>query len=73
MKTTTIYLIGAFLALSTALEAADVVLNNFESGSPAVTTKYGASYTNDANPLPAGLNTTANSGKIGRTSTNWYE
>jgi len=73
MKTTTFYLIGAFLALSTALEAADVVLNNFESGSPAVTTKYGASYTTDANPLPAGLNTTANSGKIGRTSTNWYE
>ena len=73
MKTFTFLMVGAMLMLSTVVTAADVVLNDFESGSPTVATKYGASYAAAANPLSAGLNTTANSGKIGRTSTNWYE
>lgn len=73
MKTTTLFLVGACIALSSALSAADVVLNDFETGSPAVTTKYGSSYATEANPLSEGLNTTANAGKIGRTTTNWWE
>ncbi|MEI7502705.1 MAG: hypothetical protein WCJ61_05430, partial [Paludibacter sp.] len=55
-----------------SLMAADVVLNNFESGSAAVTTLYGSSSSKVANPLSSG-NTTANCLKVGRTSTNWWE
>ena len=73
MKTKQLLLICALLGLFSSAFAIDQVLNNFESGSPAVATKYGASYTETANPLSAGLNTTANSGQIGRTTSNWYE
>jgi hypothetical protein len=73
MKTKKLLLACALLGLVSTSYAIDQVLNNFESGSPVVATKYGASYTEVANPLSAGLNTTANSGQIGRTSTNWYE
>jgi hypothetical protein len=48
------------------------VLNDFESGSPAVTASYGAEFSTIANPSPTG-NTTANCGEIKRTSGNWYE
>ena len=73
MKTKTLLFACLLLGLSSAMYAADLVLNNFESGSPAVTTKYGAAFSTVANPLSAGLNTTDNSGRIARTSTNWYE
>lgn len=73
MKTKQLLLICALLGFFSSAFAIDQVLNNFESGSPAVATKYGASYTETANPLSAGLNTTANSGQIGRTTSNWYE
>lgn len=55
------------------LFAADIVLNNFESGSPTVQTKYNSTYVATANPTISGINTTANCGRIGRTSSNWYE
>jgi hypothetical protein len=48
-------------------------INTFESGSPAVVTRYGATFSKVANPSKTGLNTSANVGKIGRTSPNWYE
>jgi hypothetical protein len=73
MKTKFLLLFCALFVLITTSNAIDLVLNDFESGSPAVATKYGASYTAATNPLSAGLNTTANSGQIGRTTTNWYE
>ena len=47
--------------------------NNFENSGRIVTTAYGATYANVANPNVTGLNSTANCGKIGRTSGNWYE
>lgn len=73
MKTKRLLLFCALLGLYSTAFAIDQVLNNFESGSPVVGTKYGASYTEVTNPLSAGLNTTSNSGQIGRTTTNWYE
>lgn len=55
-------------------KAADVIVNDFESGSPAVSVHtWGGSYLNTANPVVAGINTTANCGKVGRTGTNFYE
>lgn len=51
----------------------NMILNNFEPGSPVVSASYGADYTNVANPLINSSNTTANSGLIKRTSGNWYE
>jgi hypothetical protein len=48
-------------------------INDFETGSPNVVTRYGTSFSKVANPLKAGINTSATVGKIGRTSGNWYE
>jgi hypothetical protein len=73
MKKTLLLLIGAFVGMLTTSNVNAQVLNDFESGSPAVVTKYGASYSTVANPLSAGLNTTENCGKIGRTTSNWWE
>ena len=67
------YFLALVLASSGYINAADLVLNDFESGSPTVSDKYGAASSTVANPLQAGLNVTANCGKISRTSSNWYE
>jgi hypothetical protein len=44
---------------------------NFDAISPTVTTKFGATFSVVSSPNPTG--NTTNCGKIGRTSTNWYE
>ncbi|KOS07239.1 hypothetical protein AM493_15240 [Flavobacterium akiainvivens] len=53
-------------------EPQDMMLNDFEEGSPAVTAHYGAEFTIVANPLATG-NPSANVGEIKRTSGEWYE
>lgn len=65
MKKITFLIVGVMLMLSSALTATDVGLNDFESGSPALATGYGAPFVAAAKPLPAGLNTNVNSGKTG--------
>lgn len=55
-----------------SLMAADVVLNDFEAGSPTVTPLYGAAFSIVANPNTTG-NPSAFCGQISRTSTNWWE
>ncbi|MEI7502108.1 MAG: GDSL-type esterase/lipase family protein, partial [Paludibacter sp.] len=50
----------------------DIVLNNFEAGSPAVTAQYGAASSIATNPVSNG-NSTLNCLKIGRTTTQWWE
>lgn len=63
------------LALSLALAGWATnaqVLNDFETGSPAVTAAYGAEFSAIANPDPTG-NTTATVGQVKRTSDAWYE
>lgn len=73
MKTKLTLLFVALFNFSIILEAADIQLNNFENGSPTVSTKYGASYLNEVNPSVSGINLSSNCGKIARTSGNWYE
>ncbi|MES2485255.1 MAG: T9SS type A sorting domain-containing protein [Bacteroidota bacterium] len=53
-------------------EPEDMMLNDFETGSPTVTASYGAEFNIVANPLTTG-NATANVGQIKRTTGNWYE
>lgn len=66
-------LLALFVFSVNYLIAADVVLNNFETGSPVTSPKYGADITTVVNPSQTGLNITSNCAKIARTSTNWYE
>lgn len=66
-------IVSLITCLSASLSAQEIVLNNFETGSPEITASYGAVYTNVANPLSSGLNTTANCGEVKRTTGNWYE
>ena len=66
-----ILVIAAFSFKS--LLAADVVLNDFEAGSPAVSVAWGGSYANVANPVSSGINTTAKCEKVGRTANLYYE
>jgi hypothetical protein len=73
MKKHSLFAVFVALLCTIALQANDVVLHDFESSNPAVGVKYGAAFEMVANPLPGGLNTTANVGKISRTSANWYE
>jgi hypothetical protein len=72
MKTKTLLLFLVALSFKSLL-AADVVLNNFESSSPAVSALYGATFASVANPNSTGYNTTANCAKIGRTEGSWWE
>ncbi|MEI7502704.1 MAG: T9SS type A sorting domain-containing protein [Paludibacter sp.] len=51
----------------------DMVLNDFEAGSPTVTAQYGASASIVANPVSNGKYSTENCLKIGRTTTQWWE
>jgi lipocalin len=53
-------------------EPEDMMLNDFEAGSPTVTASYGAEFAIVDNPLAAG-NPTAHVGELKRTSGNWYE
>lgn len=73
MKTSLLFSLLLAIMSIVAINASDVVLNNFESGSPEVTVKYGAAFEKVANPASGGINTTENVGKISRTSVNWYE
>ncbi|MEI7502703.1 MAG: T9SS type A sorting domain-containing protein [Paludibacter sp.] len=71
MKTKILLLL--FMAFTfRSLMAADVVLNDFEAGSPVVTPLYGASYLNVPNPNLTG-NPSANCGQVARTTTQWWE
>ena len=72
MKTKTLLLFLIVFSVK-SLMAADVVLNDFEAGSPTVTVAWGGSYANVANPVSSGINTTANCEKVGRTATLYYE
>lgn len=65
-------LLGIMGLISGAVFGQDVMLNDFEAGSPAVTASYGAVFTTVANTVVVG-NPTANCGEIRRTSGNWYE
>jgi hypothetical protein len=71
MKTKMVLFFLLFLSVR-SLMAADVVLNNFEAGSPTVTPLYGAAFSIVANPNTTG-NPSAFCGQISRTSTNWWE
>jgi hypothetical protein len=71
-KTLTLFLLS-LVNMAFVSNATDLVVGNFEGGTPVVTTKYGATFSTVANPVVAGLNTTANCGKIGRTTGNWWE
>tara|TARA_R110002049_G_scaffold171426_1_gene337924 strand:+ start:1098 stop:1925 length:828 start_codon:yes stop_codon:yes gene_type:complete len=71
MKKTFTFLI-LFLICSSGLIFGQTIINDFEAGSPTVVTRYGATFSVVANPNPIG-NTTANCGKIGRTTGLWYE
>ncbi len=73
MKIKTLKALLFLLLSSSVVFATDVVLHDFESGSPATAAKWGASYANVSNPVSSGINTTAMCGKIGRTSANFYE
>ena len=61
--------------ISSSIFGQNTIINNFETGSPTVVSRYGVSSNISvvSNPLPAGLNTTANCAKIVRTTSNWYE
>ena len=61
--------------ISSSVFGQNTIINNFETGSPAVVSRYGVSSNISvvSNPFPAGLNTTANCAKIVRTTSNWYE
>ncbi|TWO33420.1 T9SS type A sorting domain-containing protein [Seonamhaeicola sediminis] len=48
------------------------VVNNFEDISPTVTTQFGVDFSVVSNPNTTG-NTSTNCGKLGRTTSNWYE
>lgn len=50
----------------------DMMLNDFEAGSPEVSAHYGAEFAVVANPLTTG-NPSPNVGQIKRTGANWYE
>ena len=71
MKTKTLLLFAAAFCFR-SLFAADVVLNDFEAGSPTVTPLYGAEFSVVANPNTTG-NSSAFCGQISRTSTDWWE
>lgn len=49
------------------------VINDFEADSPTIRTQFGSTYTALANPDVTGDNTSANIGRIGRTTSLWYE
>ena len=61
--------------ISSSIFGQNTIINNFETGSPALVSRYGVSSNISVvpNPNPAGLNTTANCAKIVRTTSNWYE
>jgi hypothetical protein len=62
-----------FFALLTFNTLSGQTINNFESISPAVVTRHGATFSVATNPVKSGLNTSATVGKIGRSTGNWYE
>lgn len=76
MKKITFFALMMIFSSVISANAADVVLNDFESGSPTVSlggTSWGGSFTNVPNPAPSGVNSTANCLKVGRTNQTWYE
>ena len=66
-----IFLIG----IGTSVFGQSTMLNDFETGSPTIVSRYGLSSNIAivANPFPGGLNSTANCAQVSRTTINWYE
>ena len=64
-----------FICMSSSIFGQDIMLNDFESGSPTYVSRYGNSSNISivSNPFPVGINTTTNCAKIIRTTSNWYE
>ena len=73
MRTKIIFILFIATFSFNSLMATDIVLNNFESGSPTVSSIYSGFFANVANPLSTGINTTSNCEKVGRNDqTNFF-
>ncbi len=71
MKKITLICIAVFFAISAQVYSADIVVADFESGTAPVGSA-GATSALVANPLIAGINTTANVVRVGRSNQNNY-
>ncbi len=65
-------ILSSLFCLSVVTHGQTTLVNNFEPGSDAFITKYGATYVNVPNPSTTG-NSTANCARIGSSTGNWYE
>ena len=63
------------ICISSSIFGQNTIVNNFETGSPALVSRYGLSsdVTIVSNPAPGGLNITAKCAQVSRTTSNWYE
>ena len=61
--------------ISSSVFGQNTIINDFETGSPTVVSRYGVSSNISVitNPFPTGINTSAKCAKIVRTTSNWYE
>lgn len=61
--------------ISSSIFGQNTIINDFETGSPTVVSRYGVSSNISivTNPFPTGINTSARCAKIVRTTSNWYE
>ena len=61
--------------ISSSIFGQNTIINDFETGSPTVVSRYGVSSNISVitNPFPTGINTSAKCAKIVRTTSNWYE
>lgn len=70
-------LLNIFLicCMSSFVFGQNTIINNFETGSPTLVSRYGNSSNISiiSNPLPGAGNSTAKCAKISRTTSNWYE
>ena len=61
--------------ISSSIFGQNTIINDFETGSPTVVSRYGVSSNISiiTNPFPTGMNTSAKCAKVVRTTSNWYE
>ena len=61
--------------ISSSVFGQNTIINDFETGSPTVVSRYGVSSNISVitNPFPTGINTSAKCAKVVRTTSNWYE
>ena len=71
----TLFNVFLMFCISSSIFGQNTIINDFETGSPTVVSRYGVSSNISVitNPFPIGINTSAKCAKIVRTTSNWYE